>query len=79
MTGWNGIERRKDNDDKLDDLISQVKSIKTLLIGDGKEPGLAEKVRGIEGIINHVKAIWIAIAGFIIDFIFRIFFHHPRN
>lgn len=52
--------------------IEQVaKDLATIVNGNGKEPGLAEKVRGIEGLFKHVYIIWIAVIGGIVDFIFR--------
>lgn len=45
--------------------------IRNAIIGTPSIPGLAEKVRGIEGIFKHVYVIWVAVVAGIIDFLFR--------
>ena len=45
-----------------------IESLNHVVNGNGKV-GLAEKVRNIEGLVGHVKWIWIAIIGFTANFI----------
>lgn len=53
-----------------------IDKLNILIIGDGKNAGVAEKLRGVEHIIHNIKAIWVAVFGFVGEFLFRTFFHH---
>lgn len=62
------INERLDRHSKYyEDMTNRIEKsldgFRILIIGDGKEKGLAERVRGLEGWVNHIKAIWIAILG----------------
>lgn len=77
------LEKMHNHDEKDEKMFLAIKdnidTLNKLMIGDGTRKGVIERINNIEGVFNHVKAIWLAMIGFLVEFLFRTFFHHPKG
>lgn len=65
----------KNYENLVKDFDTSVREIKTIIIGDGKIPGLAEKIRNHDTIFYQLKAIWVAIVIFSADLLKNLLGH----